>query len=155
MHELSEIPEHRRHEREAVLFNAAVRALGAVGYSKLQFDIGGKKARRRYVAAIAPNGDARTIWIKRATQWPDRAEAVRFPWKNALCRRTVCQQSPLPMNVRRNAEPRICLPSSVMTTWACCHLLGSTPWLRLQTFVMQSAHTDSIFYRPHSAALIA
>ena len=155
MHELSETPEHRKHEREAVLFNAAVRALGIFGYSKLKFDIGGKKARRRYVAAIAPNGDARIIWIKSATHWPNMAEAVRFPWKK--------------LSVSPDGLSAISVGCEAAAQRGATHFLavvgddhfGILSFARLYSLaqvtdlaVTQSAHTDSLFYRTHSAALI-
>jgi hypothetical protein len=38
----------------AVLFNAGVRSLGSFGFCDLEFDIGGKKSRRRYVKGDLP-----------------------------------------------------------------------------------------------------
>ncbi len=155
MHELSETPEYRNHEREAVLFNAAVRALGASGYSKLEFDIGGKKARRRYVSAIGPNGDACTIWIKSATHWPGMAEVVRFPWKK--------------LSVSPDGLSAISVACEAAAQRGATHFLaivgddqfGTLSFARLYSMAQvpdlaatQASHTDSVFYRAHSAALI-
>ena len=71
--------EPRPHQkRETVLFAAAVRALTAYGFSHLDFDIGGKKARRRYVSGRTPNGENAVIWVKSSIHWREMAEAVRF-----------------------------------------------------------------------------
>ena len=67
-------------DEEAVLFNAGVRALGNYGYSNFKFDIGGKKSRRRYLAATAPTGELCMIWIKIAIHWVNLANVIRFPW---------------------------------------------------------------------------
>jgi hypothetical protein len=45
----------------AVLFNAGVRSLGSFGFCDLEFDIGGKKSRRRYVKATSPQGEKFSI----------------------------------------------------------------------------------------------
>lgn len=155
MHELSETPEHRNHEREAVLFNAAVRALGAYGYSKLEFDIGGKKARRRYVSAIAPNGESYAIWIKSATHWPGMAEAVRFPWKKLSVSRdglsaisVACEAA-----AQRGATHFLAIAGddrSGLLSFARLYSLTQVPALS----ATQAALIDSVFYRAHSSALI-
>jgi hypothetical protein len=67
-------------DRQAVLFNAGVRALGSFGFSDFRFDIGGKKSRRRYVAATSPQGKSCSIWIKNTLLWVGMADVVRFPW---------------------------------------------------------------------------
>lgn len=155
MHDLSETPEHRSHEREAVLFNAAVRALGAFGYSKLEFDIGGKKARRRYVLAVAPSGETCSIWIKSATLWPGMAEAVRFPWKklsvspdgeSAIA--VACEAA-----AQRGATHFLAIAGNDQTgvlSFARLYLLSQVPILTAK----QATYIDSVFYRAHSAALI-
>ncbi|HMU90024.1 MAG TPA: HNH endonuclease signature motif containing protein [Pseudomonadales bacterium] len=155
MHDLSETPEHRGHEREAVLFNAAVRALGAFGYSTLEFDIGGKKARRRYVSAIAPNGEPVNIWIKSATQWPGLAEAVRFPWKklsvspDGLSAISVaCEDA-----AKRGATHFLAIVGndrSGVLSFARLYSISEVPTLA----ATQSTQINSVFYRAHSAALI-
>ena len=155
MHELSEAPEHRNHEREAVLFNAAVRALGAFGYSKLEFDIGGKKARRRYVSAIGPDGNPCTIWIKSATHWPGIAEVVRFPWKKAHA----LADGPSAISIaceaagQRGATHFLAIVGdgqSGILSFARLYSLAQVPALA----ITQSAYTNNVFYRAHSAALI-
>jgi HNH endonuclease len=65
---------------EALLFNAAVRALSAVGYTDLEFAIGGKKSRRRFVKATSPSGQECSIWVKGTVPWHEMADVVRFPW---------------------------------------------------------------------------
>lgn len=65
---------------EAVLFNAGVRALGLFGFSNFEFDIGGKKSRRRHAAATSFDGENYSIWIKSALLWIGMADVVRFPW---------------------------------------------------------------------------
>ena len=61
---------------EALLFNAAVRALSAMRYSDLEFDIGGKKSRRRFVRATASSGQRCSIWIKSTVPWVGMADVV-------------------------------------------------------------------------------
>jgi hypothetical protein len=155
MHDSSEVSEHRNHEREAVLFSAAVRALGAFGYSKLEFDIGGKKARRRYVSAVSPSGETRSIWVKSATHWPGMAEAVRFPWKK--------------LTVSPDGESAIAVACEAAAQRGATHFLaiagddqsGVLSFARLYSLAQipilaatQAAHINSVFYRAHSAALI-
>lgn len=65
---------------EALLFNAAVRALSAIGYSDIEFAIGGKKSRRRFVKATSPGGQECSIWVKGTIPWHEMADVVRFPW---------------------------------------------------------------------------
>lgn len=63
-----------------MLFNAGVRSLGSFGFCDLEFDIGGKKSRRRYVKATSPQGERFSIWIKSTLLWAGLADVVRFPW---------------------------------------------------------------------------
>jgi hypothetical protein len=65
---------------DAVLFNSGVRSLGCFGFFDLEFDIGGKKSRRRYVKATSPQGERFSIWIKSTLLWAGLADVVRFPW---------------------------------------------------------------------------
>lgn len=155
MPSLSEIPEHQSHEREAVLFAAAARALGAYGYSSLQFDIGGKKARRRYVNCVSPSGETCSIWIKSATHWPQMAEAVRFPWKKLTVSpdgmgavTVACEAA-----AQRGATHLLAVvgdESSGVLSFARLYALTEVPSL----VAAQSAAIDSVFYRVHSAALV-
>lgn len=155
MPSLSEVPEHRSHEREAVLFAAAARALGAYGYSSLQFDIGGKKARRRYVNCISPSGQSCSIWIKSATLWPTMAEAVRFPWKKLSVSpdgvgavTVACEAA-----AERGATHLLAIvgdENSGVLSFARLYALADVPPL----VAAQSATIDSVFYRAHSAALV-
>jgi len=69
------------HDGEAVLFNAGIRALSAFGFNNFVFDIGGKKSRRRFVTAMAPEGEMVSIWIKSAVLWVGMARVIRFPWR--------------------------------------------------------------------------
>ena len=155
MHTLSEVPEHRNHEREAVLFASAVRALGAFGFSSLDFDIGGKKARRRYVLALAPDGASAVVWIKSATHWPGLAEAVRFPWKK--------------LSVSPDGQAAISVACEAAAQRGATHLLaiagndetGVLSFARLYSLAQvpelaatQALLINSVFYRAHSAALI-
>jgi hypothetical protein len=152
---LSEVPEHRSHEREAVLFASAARTLGAYGYSSLQFNIGGKKARRRHVNCVSPNGDTCSIWIKSATHWPQMAEAVRFPWKKlsvspdgAAAVTVACEAA-----AERGATHLLAIVGderSGVLSFARLYDLADVPPL----VIAQSAVIDSVFYRAHSAALI-
>jgi hypothetical protein len=73
-------PRSQNRDGKAVLFNAAVRALSSIGYKNIDFDIGGKKSRRRYVKATAVAGENRSIWIKSTDTWHGLADVVRFPW---------------------------------------------------------------------------
>jgi 5-methylcytosine-specific restriction endonuclease McrA len=82
----SEIARGTSADGEAVLFNAGVRALTSSGFSNLEFDIGGKKSRRRYVNAKSPNASACTIWIKSTTRWIGMADVSRFPWSKRAVR---------------------------------------------------------------------
>lgn len=155
MPSLSEVPEHRSHEREAVLFAAAARALGAHGYSSLQFDIGGKKARRRYVNCVAPSGEPCSIWIKSATHWPQMAEAVRFPWKKLSVSpdgvgavTVACEAA-----AERGATHLLAIvgnEQSGVLSFARLYVLADVPSL----VSAQAAAIDSVFYRAHSAALV-
>lgn len=155
MSELSEVPEHRSHEREAVLFAAAVRALGAYGYSSFEFDIGGKKARRRYARCVSPNGDACSIWVKSATHWPEMAEAIRFPWKKLSISpdgvgavTVACEAA-----AERGATHFLAIvgdDQSGVLSFARLYPLAAVPSL----VASQASVTDSVFYRAHSAALI-
>jgi 5-methylcytosine-specific restriction endonuclease McrA len=72
---------------DAVLFNAGVRALGYFGFSDLEFDIGGKKSRRRYVKASSQKGERCSIWIKSTLPWIGMADVVRFPWSKRAIQR--------------------------------------------------------------------
>lgn len=152
---LSEVPEHRSHEREAVLFAAAVRALGANGYSSLQFDIGGKKARRRYVNCVSPDGEPCSIWIKSATHWPQMAEAIRFPWKK--------------LSVSPDGVGAVTVACDAAAEMGATHFLaiagddqsGALSFARLYPLAnvpllvaAQAQAIDSVFYRAHSATLI-
>ncbi|MCX8085694.1 MAG: HNH endonuclease [Rhodocyclaceae bacterium] len=155
MPSLSEVPEDRSHEREAVLFAAAARALGAYGYSSLEFDIGGKKARRRYVNCVSPHGETCSIWIKSATHWPQMAEAVRFPWKKLSVSSdgvgavtVACEAA-----AKRGATHLLAIvgnESSGMLSFARLYPLADVPSL----VAAQAATIDSVFYRAHSAALV-
>jgi len=147
--------ERDHHEREVVLFSSAVRALAAQGFSHLDFDIGGKKARRRYVSARAPSGENVVIWIKSSTHWRDMAEAVRFPWKK--------------LSVSPDGQSAVALACESAAQRGATHLLaiagndrnGVLSVARLYSLARvtaliaeQAALTDSVFYRAHSAALI-
>jgi hypothetical protein len=58
---------------DAVLFNAGVRALGSFGFSDFEFDIGGKKSRRRYVKATSAKGERCSIGSRArfdGSAWP-------------------------------------------------------------------------------------
>jgi hypothetical protein len=155
MPSLSEVPEHRSHEREAVLFAAAARALGAYGYSSLQFDIGGKKARRRYVNCVAPSGEPCSIWIKSATHWPQMAVAVRFPWKKLSVSpdgvgavTVACEAA-----AKRGATHLLAIvgdEQSGVLSFARVYALADVPSL----VSAQAAVIDSVFYRAHSASLV-
>ncbi|AWI76769.1 hypothetical protein CEW83_17360 [Parazoarcus communis] len=155
MSSLSEVPEHQNHEREAVLFAAAARALGAYGYSLLEFDVGGKKARRRYVNCVSPNGETCSIWIKSATHWPQMAEAVRFPWKKLAVSpdgvgavTVACEAA-----AERGATHLLAIAgdeNSGVLSVARLYTLPDVPPL----VATQSAAINSVFYRAHSAALV-
>ena len=156
MRTLAEGREERdHHEREAVLFASAVRALTAYGFSNLDFDIGGKKARRRYVSARAPGGENVVIWIKSSTHWRDMAEAVRFPWKK--------------LSISPDGQAAVAVACEAAAQRGATHLLavagndqtGVLSFARLyplaqlpELVAKQAALTDSVFYRAHSAALI-
>jgi HNH endonuclease len=156
MHTLAEGREERDHdEREAVLFTSAVRALTKWGFTNLDFDIGGKKARRRHVSAQAPNGEKVVIWIKSSTHWRGMAEAVRFPWKK--------------ISVSPDGLSAVILACEAAAKRGATHLLavagndqtGVLSFARLFSLAQlpdivskQAALTDSVFYRAHSAALI-
>lgn len=73
-------PSSMSRDGEALLFNAAVRALSAKGYSSLEFDIGGKKSRRRFVKATDASSQRCSIWIKSTVPWVGMADVLRFPW---------------------------------------------------------------------------
>ena len=152
---LSEAPEHRSHEREAVLFTAAVRALGTYGYSAFEYDIGGKKARRRYVKCVSPNGEAHSIWIKSATHWPEMAEAIRFPWKKVAVSPDGVSAVSLACEAaaEKGATHFLAIAGddhSGVLSFARLYPLASIPSL----VASQASVTDSVFYRAHSAALI-
>jgi 5-methylcytosine-specific restriction endonuclease McrA len=156
MHTLAEGREERDHdEREAVLFTSAVRALTKRGFTNLDFDIGGKKARRRHVVAHAPNGEKMVIWIKSSTHWRGMAEAVRFPWKK--------------ISVSPDGLSAVILACEAAAKRGATHLLavagndqtGVLSFARLFSLAQlpdivskQAALTNSVFYRAHSAALI-
>lgn len=156
MRSLAEGREDRdHHEREAVLFASAVRALTAYGFSNLDFDIGGKKARRRYVSARAPSGEDVVIWIKSSTPWRDMAEAVRFPWKK--------------LSVSPDGHAAVAVACDAAAQRGATHFLavsgndrsGGLSFARLYSLAQlptlvaeQAALIDSVFYRAHSAALI-
>jgi hypothetical protein len=74
------VPHGVSRDGEAVLFNSAVRALGLSGFSDIEFDIGGKKSRRRNVLATSSKGESCSIWIKSALLWIEMADVLRFPW---------------------------------------------------------------------------
>lgn len=155
MSSLSEVPEHRSHEREAVLFAAAARALGAYGYSSLEFDIGGKKARRRYVNCVSPSGETCSIWIKSATHWPQLAEAVRFPWKKLSVSPDGVGAVTVACEAARGRGATHILAivgdeNSGVLSFARLYALASVPSL----VAAQAAVIDSVFYRAHSAALV-
>lgn len=147
--------ERNHHERETVLFSSAVRALSSYGFSNLDFDIGGKKARRRHVSAQAPGGEHIVIWIKSSTHWRDTAEAVRFPWKK--------------LSVSPDGQSAVAVACDSAAERGATHLLavagddrtGALSFARLYPIARvpllvaeQAALTDSVFYRAHSAALI-
>lgn len=147
--------ERDHHEREAVLFASAVRTLSAYGFSNLDFDIGGKKARRRYVSARAPSGENVVIWIKSSTHWHDMAEAVRFPWKK--------------LSISPDGQAAVAVACEAAAQRGATHLLavagndqtGALSFVRLYPLAQlpvlvakQAALIDSVFYRAHSAALI-
>jgi 5-methylcytosine-specific restriction endonuclease McrA len=147
--------ERDHHEREAVLFASAVRALTAYGFSNLDFDIGGKKARRRYVSAHAFDGENVAIWIKSSTHWRDLAEAVRFPWKklsvspDGLTAVAVACESA----AQRGATHLLAIAGNDQAgvlSFARLYPLAQLP----EIVAKQAALTDSVFYRAHSAALI-
>lgn len=156
MHTLAEGREERDHdEREAVLFTSAVRALTKWGFTNLDFDIGGKKARRRHVSAHAPNGEKIVIWTKSSTHWRGMAEAVRFPWKK--------------ISVSPDGLSAVIMACEAAAKRGATHLLavagndqtGVLSFARLISLAQlpdivskQAALTDSVFYRAHSAALI-
>lgn len=156
MRTLAEGREERdHHEREAILFASAVRALTAYGFSNLDFDIGGKKARRRYVSARAPGGESVVIWIKGSTHWREMAEAVRFPWKK--------------LSISPDGQAAVAVACEAAAQRGATHLLavagndqtGVLSFARLYPLAQlpdlvakQSALTNSVFYRAHSAALI-
>lgn len=154
MLDLSEDQKHPRYEREAVLFTAAVRALGACGYSSLQFDIGGKKSRRRHVTCVSPNGETCAIWIKSATRWGDMAAAVPFPWKKfsnydgVAAVTFACQAAE-----KNGATHFLAIAGDVhsgVLSFARLYPLAAIPIL----VAAQASLIDSVFYRAHSAALI-
>jgi 5-methylcytosine-specific restriction protein A len=156
VHTLAEGREDRdHHEREAVLFASAVRALTAYGFSSLDFDIGGKKARQRYVSARASGGANVVIWIKSSTHWHDMAEAVRFPWRK--------------LSISSDGQAAVAVACEAAAQRDATHLLavvgndqtGVLSFARLyplaqvpELVAKQAALTHSIFYRAHSAALI-
>lgn len=156
MRTLAEGREDRdHHEREAVLFAAAVRALTAYGFANLDFDIGGKKARRRHVLARAPGGESVVIWIKSSTHWREMAEAVRFPWEK--------------LSISPDGQAAVAVACEAAAQRGATHLLavagndkiGVLSFARLyplaqlpELVAQQAALTDSVFYRAHSAALI-
>ena len=76
-------PNHKikPHDAEATLFSSSARLIGSAGFSDLSFDVGGKKSRRRYIAATRLTGEAVKIWVKPAQTWRGKADAVLFPWK--------------------------------------------------------------------------
>ena len=153
---LAEGREERDHdEREAVLFASAVRALTTYGFANLDFDIGGKKARRRHVSARAPSGENVVIWIKCSTHWRGMAEAVRFPWKKISISPdgqsaviVACEAA-----AKRGATHLLAVAGNDQTgvlSFARLYLLAQLPELVSK----QAALIDSVFYRAHSAALI-
>ena len=77
---LSAVSNAPSRDGDAVLFNAGVRSLGSFGFCDLEFDIGGKKSRRRYVKATSPQGESFSISIKSTLRWTGLADVVRFPW---------------------------------------------------------------------------
>lgn len=156
MRALAEGREDRDHpEREAVLFASAARALAAYGFSNLDFDIGGKKARRRHVSARALGGESVVIWIKCSTHWREMAEAVRFPWKK--------------VSISPDGQAAVAVACEAAAQRGATHLLavagndktGVLSFARLYALdqlsdlvAQQATLTDSVFYRAHSAALI-
>lgn len=155
MNELSESAEHRRHELEAGMFASAVRALAAHGYSGIRYDIGGKKARRRYVIAVAPSGEHCSIWVKCATKWRGMAEALSFPWK---------KMGPSADGVhavteacRAAAERGATHLLAISGDWQSAELSVARlyPLERVPSLVAEQAvATANAFYRFHSAALV-
>ena len=55
---------------EPVPHAAGVRSLGSFGFCDLEFDIGGKKSRRRYVKATSPQGEKFSILTTTGRTWP-------------------------------------------------------------------------------------
>jgi len=155
MNELAESQEHRRHELEAGMFASAVRALAARGYSEIQYDIGGKKARRRYVIAVAPDGERCSVWVKSATQWGGMAEALSFPWKKmgpsadgVSAVAEACRAA-----AKRGATHLLAISGdwqSGTLSVARLYRLARVPSLVAE----QAAATDNVFYSLHSAALV-
>lgn len=143
------------YKREAVLFSSGVRALTASGFTKIDFDIGGKKARRRYVTALSPKGESVVIWIKSSTHWHGHAEVIRFPWKKLSAGNdglsailVACEAA-----AKKSVTHLLAVAGNDKTgvlAFARLYQLDQLPKLVSE----QAAIINSVFYRAHSASLI-
>jgi 5-methylcytosine-specific restriction endonuclease McrA len=150
---MHEAPNNRDPERDAVLFNGVVRLLGACGYSNVNFDIGGKKSRRRYVMAESPEGEQQTIWIKATTSWPRMAEVVRFPWKMISHDGVSAVKAACDTASQRGATHFLAASGDDLLatlSFARLYLLSDIPTL----VARQSELADSVFYKAHNSSLI-
>lgn len=142
-------------ENDALLFNTAARLIGRLGYGNIDFDIGGKKSKRRYICGVAPDGEERVIWVKASTLWPDLGEVVRFPWKKLKgspdgerAVAVACDEA-----AQRGATHLLAVsgdPKTGTLSAAQLYPLACIPALVTQ----QAAAIDSVFYRAHSSSLI-
>lgn len=142
-------------ENDALLFNAAARLLGQIGYRNITFDIGGKKSKRRYIRGVSPLGDEQVIWVKASTRWPNLGEVVRFPWKKLVgspdgerAVAVACDEA-----FQRGATHLLAVAGShIDGTLSCAqlHVLARVPPL----VTLQAQVIDSVFYRAHSSSLV-
>src|SRR3972149_827622 len=153
--DITEINDAKVYETEALLFTSVARVVAAYGFRNLSFDIGGKKARRRFISADAPTGDRVVAWVKGAIPWQRHAEVVRFPWKklasspaghNAVA--VACESAH-----HRGATHLLAVAgdgSAGVLAFARLYPILEVPEIVFQ----QSTKINSVYYRAHSAVLV-
>jgi 5-methylcytosine-specific restriction endonuclease McrA len=151
----SEIARGTGTDGEAVLFNAGVRALTSSGFSNLEFDVGGKKSRRRYVNATSPNASACTIWIKCTTRWIGMADVLRFPWSKRAVRADGSQAVMFAVDdaARRGATHLLATVGSDFTGKLSVARLYTLDQIK-QIVTRQNSACQHPFYAAHGAAVI-
>ncbi len=140
-------------DRQAVFFNAGVRALGSFGFYDLEFDIGGKKSRRRYVKATSPEGKTFSIWIKSTLLWTGLADVVRFPWSKPAVQGDAVLFAAAKRSARHGATHLLAIVGNEITgrlLLARLYTLEEVRWVATQ----QKDACQHPFYVSHRAALI-